>query len=67
MHQRLQIEQMSDVFLNRPRIPIAPRENVRGEIGYFVFNSRRRAAKSFENVGIKPDGEVEFPFPLQPG
>src|SRR5262245_58587482 len=67
IEQRFEIEQVPDVFLNRPGIAVTTDEHVGQNALNQVFNSRRCAAKTLHNVRPDFDRIVESEGPLDPG
>ena len=64
--ERFQIKQMPNVFLNRPFIVLAPRQYVSRESTHTLFNPRRSAAQTLDQIRKHPCGQIKVEFALEP-
>ena len=63
---RLRIDQVAGVFLDRPGLTEAVRQDADGEGPEAVLNARRGAPQAFHQLGIDLYGEIERESPLRP-
>ena len=62
----IEIEQVADIFLNRPLVAVAPRKQSRRHIPHSLFDPRRRAAQPLDDLRVQLDGKAEIEFALEP-
>src|SRR5579862_4120236 len=62
----IEIEQVSDIFLNRPLVAVAPRKQSRRHIPHSLFDPRGRTAQPFDDLRVQLDGKAEIEFAVEP-
>ena len=64
--QRLEIEQMSGLLLNRPFVAIAPRQNFGGHGAHSIFQPCRRSAQALDYVRVHAKRQAKSELTLNP-
>jgi hypothetical protein len=64
--QLVQVEQVSDLFLNRPFVTLATSQDFRGNSPHFILDSRRCPSDPLDDIVKEIFREIEFKSPLNP-
>src|SRR5439155_3307784 len=62
----VQVEKVAGVLLGRPPIPVAPGQDLAGDVPDLVLHPRRRAPQALHHAREEAHGHGELEFPIHP-